>query len=55
LLILVISCQNVTILSKKNFGQKNVVLAHSEGCCDAAKTSFHSIFKHSDLNWLKYE
>jgi hypothetical protein len=40
----VIFCKNLTISNKKNFGQKNVVLAHSE-VCDMAETSLYSIFK----------
>jgi hypothetical protein len=32
-------------LKQKNFGQKIVVLAHSEEC-DVAKTSLYSILKH---------
>jgi hypothetical protein len=44
-MILVIFCKILTIWNKKNFGQKNVVLAHSE-VCDEAKTSLYSIFKH---------
>jgi hypothetical protein len=47
LMILVIFCKNLTIWNKKNFGQKNVVLAHS-GVCDMAmaETSLYSIFRH---------
>jgi hypothetical protein len=54
LLILVIFCKNLTIRNKKNFGQKIVVLAHSEEC-DVAKTSLCSILKHFEPIFIKFE
>jgi hypothetical protein len=41
-------------LEQKIFGQKFVVLAHSEGC-DVAKTIFCPIFKHFDSILVKFE